>query len=54
MMHWLSMGGYWRYVWPCYLLTAAALALNVYLARRAFTSAVREVRRRAAASRSGS
>ncbi len=25
MMDWLYMGGYWPYVWPCYLLTAAAV-----------------------------
>jgi heme exporter protein CcmD len=52
MMQWLYMGGYWPFVWPCYLLTAAVLALNVYLARRAFAAAVRAARRRAAAPRS--
>lgn len=52
MMRWLYMGGYWPFVWPCYLLTAAALGLNVYLARRAFSLAVREARRRMAGSRS--
>lgn len=54
MMQWLSMGGYWPFVWPCYLLTLAATGLNVYLARRSFAAAVREARRRAAASRSDS
>lgn len=47
MMHWLSMGGYWPFVWPSYLLTAIALALNVGSARRAFRTAVAEARRRA-------
>ena len=47
MMHWLYMGGYWRFVWPAYLLTALALALNVGAARRAWRSAVGEARRRA-------
>jgi len=54
MMHWLYMGGYWRFVWPSYLLTFAAIGLNIYLARRAYSSALREARRRAAASRSDS
>ncbi len=53
MMQWLSMGGYWPFVWPCYLLTAAAIGLNIYLARRDFAAAVREARRRTATSRSG-
>ena len=52
MMQWLSMGGYWPFVWPCYLLTLAATGLNIFLARRAYATAVREARRRAAASRS--
>jgi heme exporter protein CcmD len=52
MMQWLYMGGYWPFVWPCYLLTLAATALNVYLARRSFAAAVREARRRVATSRS--
>ena len=54
MMQWLSMGGYWPFVWPSYLLTAAAIGLNIYLARRAFADALREARRRAAAPRSDS
>jgi heme exporter protein CcmD len=53
-MQWLNMGGYWMYVWPCYLLTATAIGLNVYLARRDFAAAVREARRRASVPRSGS
>jgi heme exporter protein CcmD len=54
MMQWLWMGGYWPYVWPCYLLSAAAVGLNIYLARRDFNTALREARRRVSASRSAS
>jgi heme exporter protein CcmD len=54
MMQWLYMGGYWPFVWPCYLLTVAVIGLNIYLARRDFNDAVREARRRAAESRSDS
>ena len=25
MTQWLYMGGYWAFVWPCYLLTAAVI-----------------------------
>jgi heme exporter protein CcmD len=53
MMHWLSMGGYWPFVWPSYLLTLFAVALNVYLARRSQAAAKTEARRRAQAQRSG-
>ncbi|MBE8158129.1 MAG: heme exporter protein CcmD [Betaproteobacteria bacterium] len=28
------MGGYARYVWPCYLFAAAVLSANFYFARR--------------------
>jgi heme exporter protein CcmD len=34
------MGGYARYVWPCYGLTALMLAWNVWAARR-FQAAAR-------------
>ena len=54
MMQWLAMGGYARYVWPCYLLTAATVVLNVYLARRDLLEAKREARHRAGSLRSGS
>ena len=53
-MQWLNMGGYWMYVWPCYLLTAAAMGLNIFLARSDFTAAVREARRRASAAQGDS
>jgi heme exporter protein CcmD len=54
MMHWLNMGGYWPFVWPCYLLSAATIALNVYFARRDFAAALREARRRVQSHGSGS
>lgn len=54
MMHWLAMGGYGRFVWPCYAATALVIALNIFIARRAFAAALREARRRASASRSDS
>ena len=54
MIHWLNMGGYWPFVWPSYLLTVAAVALNIHLARRDFAAAMHEARQRAHSSRSGS
>ena len=47
MMHWLNMGGYWQFVWPSYLLTAAAVVLNIHFARRDFRAALSAARRRA-------
>ena len=52
MMVWLNMGGYWPFVWPSYLLTLAAVVLNIYFARRAFSTAIQEARRRAQLPRS--
>ena len=46
MMHWLSMGGYWPFVWPSYLLTLVVIALNIYFARRSLHNAVVDARRR--------
>jgi heme exporter protein CcmD len=54
MMHWLSMGGYWPFVWASYLLTAVAVALNIGAARRAFRAAQGDARRRAQQRRSDS
>jgi heme exporter protein CcmD len=51
-MHWLEMGGYWRFVWPSYLLTLMAIALNIYLARRSLRNAQADARRRALSARS--
>jgi len=52
MLHWLSMGGYWPYVWPSYALTLCAVVLNIVLARRALRAAEGEARRRALTQRS--
>jgi heme exporter protein CcmD len=48
MMHFLSMGGYAQFVWPSYGLTALAVGLNVYAARRSLRMAQAETRRRVA------
>ena len=34
-----SMGGYARYVWPCFAFAAAVLAWNLWSARRYFAAA---------------
>ena len=34
-----SMGGYARFVWPCFGLTLAVLAWNVWAARRLYAKA---------------
>ena len=44
MTNFWSMGGYARYVWPCFAFTALVLAWNVWSARRFYANA----RRRAA------
>ena len=46
MMQWLSMGGYWMYLWPSYLLTLLVLVLNVGYARRSARLARQEALRR--------
>ena len=46
MLRFLQMGGYARYVWPCYALTAAVVGLNVRWALRSLASARAEARRR--------
>ena len=38
-----AMGGYARYVWPCFAFALAVLAWNLWAARRSY----REARRRA-------
>jgi heme exporter protein CcmD len=50
-MNWLNMGGYWPYVWPSYLLTLAAVALNIYWARSSLRNARIDARRRLQAQR---
>jgi len=54
MMHWLSMGGYWPFVWPSYLLTLGVVVLNIFLARRSLREARSDARRRLQMQRSGS
>jgi heme exporter protein CcmD len=44
----LAMGGYARYVWPCYALTALVVALNIYWARASLRVACAQARRRLA------
>jgi heme exporter protein CcmD len=46
--HFLAMGGYAVYVWPCYALTALVVGLNLAAARRSLRQAQLEARRRIA------
>ena len=39
LAEYLDMGGYARYVWPAYIIVIAAIALNIFLARRALKRA---------------
>jgi heme exporter protein CcmD len=48
MLKFLQMGGYAVYVWPCYALTALAVGINIYWARRSLRDAQAETRRRLA------
>jgi heme exporter protein CcmD len=54
MLKFLAMGGYARYVWPCYVLTAAVVGLNIRWALRSLTRAKAEARRRIASVRTAS
>jgi heme exporter protein CcmD len=44
--HFLAMGGYAVYVWPCYALAALVIGLNIAAARRSLRLAQRAARRR--------
>ncbi len=44
--HFLAMGGYAAYLWPCYGLTALVVIVNLAAARRSLRRAQREARRR--------
>ena len=46
LQHFLEMGGYARYVWPAYGLTALVLLWNWWSARRSETEAQDAARRR--------
>jgi heme exporter protein CcmD len=48
MLKFLEMGGYARYVWPCYLLSALVVGLNVRWARASLRAAQAAARRRLA------
>jgi heme exporter protein D len=42
-----AMGGYARFVWPAYAVTAAAVALTIWAARRSLQQATIEAKRNA-------
>jgi len=48
LTHFLAMGGYARFLWPCYGITFAVVFLNIYWARRLNARARSEARRRLA------
>jgi len=49
MLKFLEMGGYARYVWPCYALTALVVGANIHWARVSLRAAQVAARRRLAA-----
>ena len=52
LSHFLAMGGYAVYLWPCYALTAIVVVLNLAAARRSLRQAQLEARRRSQSRRS--
>jgi heme exporter protein CcmD len=54
LMQFLNMGGYARFVWPAFLITAFVLTANVYSARRRERAVLAELRRRRDADRGAS
>jgi heme exporter protein CcmD len=48
VVRFLEMGGYARYVWPCYALAGLVVGLNILWARRSLRTAQRDARRRLA------
>jgi heme exporter protein CcmD len=54
MLKFLAMGGYARYLWPCYALTAAVVGLNIRWALRSLRGAQAQARRRIASVRAAS
>jgi heme exporter protein CcmD len=48
VLKFLQMGGYARYVWPCYALTALVVGLNIRWALSSLHAAQTEARRRLA------
>jgi heme exporter protein CcmD len=53
-LEYLDMGGYARYVWPAYIIVIAAIAGNIFSARRALKRARIEAQRRLAMKSSAS
>lgn len=53
LMHFLNMGGYARFVWPAFLITAFVMAANVVAARRRERAVLGDLRRRRNAERGG-
>ena len=51
--HFLAMGGYAVYLWPCYGLTALVVGVNLAAARRSLRQAQIEARRRMQARNTG-
>jgi heme exporter protein CcmD len=51
--HFLAMGGYAVYLWPCYILTALVVGLNLAAARRSLRQAQLQARRRIGTRKSG-
>jgi len=48
LVRFFEMGGYARFLWPCYGITLAVLLLNVYWARQLLARARSEAKRRLA------
>ena len=46
MSEFLSMGGYGKYLWPCFVLGFGVVVLNLYMALSSLSSAKQDARRR--------
>ena len=51
MLKFLAMGGYARYVWPCYTLTVLVVGLNIFWANSLLRTAKADAARRLASAR---
>lgn len=47
MIDFLTMGGYWGYVWSAVAITVLVMVANVVVARRAHRRMLEQLRRRA-------
>ena len=54
MLKFLEMGGYARFVWPCYALTVLVVGLNIRWAQSSLRAARAEARRRLASAKAAS